>query len=65
VIPAGNVVVDVYGANAKLARAAAMMVVAINAPGSPQDPLPAPAPPSTFANEPLRSQVPSPLRPLR
>jgi len=64
VIPAGNVVVTVYGSNAKLARAAARNVVAINAPGTPQDPLPSPTPPSTFAGEPLRSQVPSPLHPL-
>jgi hypothetical protein len=64
VLPAGNVVIDVYASNAKLARAAARSVAAINAPGSPLDPLPAPAPPSTFAATPLRSQVPSPLRPL-
>jgi len=64
VIPAGNVVIDVYGADAKLARQAARNLVAINAPGSPQDQLPAPTPPSTFNGAPLRSQVPSPLHPL-
>jgi hypothetical protein len=64
VIPAGNVVVDIYAANSKLARAAASHIVAINAPGSPGDQLPAPTPPSTFSGSPLNSQVPSPLRPL-
>jgi hypothetical protein len=64
VIPAGDVVIDVYASNAKLARAAARRVVAINAPGSPEDPLPAPAPTSGFSDQPLRSQVPSPLHSL-
>jgi hypothetical protein len=64
VIPAGNVVVDVFAANPRLARAAARGVVAINAPGGPEDPLPPPSPTSAFGNLPLRSQVPSPLHAL-
>ncbi len=64
-IPTGNVVVDVFAANPRLARAAARNVVAINAPGGPGTPLPPARRTEAFSNRPFGSQVPSPLRPLQ
>jgi len=64
-IPTGNVVVDIFAAEAKLARAAARKVVAINAPGAPGGPLPAARRTNAYSGRPFSTQVPSPLRPLR
>ncbi len=61
-IPTGGVVVDIYAATAKLARAAAQAVVPINEAGVPEGALPPPQPNTGFAQTPLPSQVPSPLR---
>jgi hypothetical protein len=61
VIPTGSVVVDVYASDSSLARAAAETVVPINAPGSPQAPLPAQLPDSGFGAHPLPSQTPARL----
>lgn len=63
-IPTGNVVVDIFAANSRLARAAARNVVAINAPGAPSAPLPAPRQTNAYSGHPFNSQVPSPLHPL-
>jgi hypothetical protein len=65
VIPTGSVVVDVYASNARLARAAALTVVPINAPGAPQAQLPAQLPDSGFGEKPLASQIPPRLGSLR
>ncbi|MHB8243416.1 MAG: hypothetical protein ACYDHN_15685 [Solirubrobacteraceae bacterium] len=65
VIPTAGVVVDIYGDSARLASAAARMMVPINAAGAPEAPLPARLPDSGFAATPLASQMPSPLAPLR
>ena len=63
-IPTGNVIVDIFAANPKLARQAARNVVPINAPGAPGDPLPPSRQTEAFSGRPFNSQVPSPLRPL-
>jgi hypothetical protein len=65
VIATGDVVVDVYASTTSLAEAAAQTLVPINAPGSPQAPLPLPQPDSGFAAQPLSSQTPPRLGPLR
>jgi hypothetical protein len=65
VLPTGPVVVDVYANTAPLAAAAAENMVAINQIGAPQAQLPARLPDTGFAETPLPSQTPSPLRPLR
>jgi hypothetical protein len=64
-IPTGGVVVDIHARDARLAAAAARTLVAINRAGGPEDPLPAPAPDTRFAETPLPSQIPSPVRQLR
>jgi hypothetical protein len=64
-IPTGEVVVDVFAKDRRLAVAAARTLVPINRVGAPEAALPAPAPDSGFGNTPLPSQVPSPLRELR
>jgi hypothetical protein len=65
VIPTANVVVDIYASSARLARAAALTVVPINAPGAPQALLPAQLPDSGFAEKPLPSQTPTRVGALR
>jgi hypothetical protein len=65
VIATGGVVLDIYASTPRLARAAARAVIPINAPGSPEAPLPPPLPDSGFAEKPLPSQTPSRLGPLR
>ena len=64
-IPTAGVVVDIYASSARLARSAAKTIVPINAVGSPEAPLPPRLPDSGFGGEPLPSQVPSPLHPVR
>ena len=64
-IPTGPVVVDIYAQSPSLAAIAAQTVVPINAAGEPQAPLPAALPDTGFADTPLPSQMPSPLRSLR
>jgi hypothetical protein len=64
-IPTGNVMVDIYADNPRLARAAARNIVAINAPGGPGGALPVARHTEAFSNHPFGSQVPSPLRPLQ
>ncbi len=63
VIPTAGVVVDVFAADARTARAAAATIVPINAVGSPGEPLPAALPDTGFGSTPLPSQVPAQLRP--
>ncbi|TMK26449.1 MAG: hypothetical protein E6G62_02400 [Actinobacteria bacterium] len=65
VIATGSVIVDIYATTAGLAEAAARTVVPINAPGTPQGPLPARLPDSGFGSKPLPSQTPATLGPLR
>jgi hypothetical protein len=57
-IPTGPVVVSIFARDSALARAAARMIVAINRPGSPGEPLPARQPDTGFASKPLPSQQP-------
>ncbi len=64
-IPTGPVVVDIYAQSPHLAAAAAQTIVPINAVSEPQAPLPARLPDTGFADTPLPSQMPSPLRALR
>jgi len=64
-IPTGGVVVDIYARAPRVAAAAAQTVVPINAVGEPQAPLPATLPDTGFAETPLPSQMPAPLRALR
>ena len=64
-IPTGEVVVDVFAQDPALALAAARTLVPINRVGAPEAALTAPGRDSGFANTPLPSQVPSPLRQLR
>jgi hypothetical protein len=64
VIPTGSVVVDIYAASARTARAAAETIVPINAPGAPQASLPKALPNTGFGETPLPSQVPAPLHPV-
>jgi len=63
-IPTGPVVVDIYAQSPRLAADAAQTVVPINEIGEPQAPLPATLPDTGFADTPLKSQMPSPLRAL-
>ena len=63
-IPTGGVVVNVFARDARLARAAARSMVAINRPGAPGEALPAPLPDTGFGSTPLPSQRPSTARPL-
>jgi hypothetical protein len=64
-IPTAGVIVSIYALRPALARAAAMTAVPINASGAPGGSLPAPVRDTGFAETPLPSQLPSPLRPLR
>jgi hypothetical protein len=64
-IPTAGVVLSVYARNPGLAAEAAATAVPINEQGTPEARLPAALPPTTFAETPLPSQVPSPLRALR
>ena len=63
-VATGEVVVDIYAKSTTLADAAARTIVPINGIGAPEAALPAPLPDSGFAETPLPSQVPSPLRAL-
>jgi hypothetical protein len=64
VLPTAGVVVWVYARDRRLAASAAQAVVPINEPGTPGAQLPPPRPDTGFGRRPLRSQIPSPLRPL-
>ncbi len=64
VIPTGAVVVDIYAKDRSLAHAAAQTVVPINEPAAPGAPLPARLPDTGYAETPLPSQEPAPLRPV-
>ena len=61
-VPTGGVVVDIYASSPRLAAAAARTIVPINAIGAPEARLPARLPDTGFADTPLPSQMPSPLR---
>jgi hypothetical protein len=60
----GTVVIDIYATNPRTAVEAARTAVPINATAQPQAPLPAALPNTGFDEQPLSSQIPSPLRPL-
>jgi hypothetical protein len=64
-IPTASVVVGIYADNPRLAASAARMIVPINRTGAPEGQLPGPLPDTGFAETPLPSQEPSPLRALR
>jgi hypothetical protein len=64
-IPTAGVVLSVYARNPGLAAEAVATAVPINEPGVPEARLPATLPVTPFAETPLPSQVPSPLRALR
>jgi hypothetical protein len=64
-IPTAGVVLSIYAHSSGLAAEAAATVVPINEPGEPEARLPAALPPTAFAETPLPSQTPSPLRALR
>lgn len=64
-IPTAGVVLSVYARNPGLAAEAAATAVPINEAGAPEARLPAALPPTAFAETPLPSQMPSPLRALR
>jgi hypothetical protein len=61
-LPTGGVVLDIYANDPRLAGAAARTAVPINGIGTPEGALPAPLPNTGFAETPLPSQVPSPVR---
>jgi hypothetical protein len=63
-IATGGVVIDIYGKDFKLARAAAQEMVPINASGSPLEGLPRALPDTGYGSTPLPSQLPAPVRPL-
>lgn len=63
-IATGPVVVDIIAHDAQLAAAAASAIAPINEPGWPGQQLPPREPDTGFANQPLQSQEPSPVRPL-
>jgi hypothetical protein len=63
-IATAGVVLDIYANDPQLALAAARTAVPINRTGAPEGPLPPPLPDTGFAETPLPSQVPVPLRPL-
>lgn len=65
IIPAGDVVVDIYARDPSLARAAALTAVPVNEPGALGAPYPTPRPDSGYGSTPLPTQEPVPLRPLR
>jgi hypothetical protein len=60
-IPTGGVVVGIYAQNPPLARAAAQMIVPINAIGAPEARLPGPLPDTGYGETPLPTQIPAPL----
>jgi hypothetical protein len=64
-IPTAGVMLDIYANNPRLAAEAAATAVPIGEPGVPGGPLPAALPDTGFADTPLPSQMPSPLRALR
>jgi hypothetical protein len=64
-IPTAGVVVGIYAQTAGLADMAAATIVPINDVGAPGAQLPARLPDTGFAETPLPSQMPSPLRALR
>jgi hypothetical protein len=64
-IPTASVVVGIYALTARLADTAAATIVPINDVGAPGAQLPARLPDTGFAETPLPSQMPSPLRALR
>jgi hypothetical protein len=59
VLPAGEVIVNVFAKDSRLARAAAGAVVPINEPQLPGQPLPARKPDSGFGSKPLPGQLPN------
>jgi hypothetical protein len=63
-IPTAGVVLSIYARNSGLAAEAAAIAVPINEPGIPETRLPAALPTTPFADTPLPSQMPSPLRAL-
>jgi hypothetical protein len=63
-IATGGVVIDIYGKDFKLARAAAQEMVPINASGSPLEGLPRALPDTGYGSTPLPSQLPATVRPL-
>jgi hypothetical protein len=64
-IPTAGVVVGIYALTPRLADTAAATIVPINDVGAPGARLPARLPDTGFAETPLPSQMPSPLRALR
>jgi hypothetical protein len=64
-IATGRVVFNIYANSPKLALAAAMTAVPINAAGAPEAPLPPRLPDTGFGEAPLSFQMPKPPRPLR
>jgi hypothetical protein len=64
-IPTAGVMLDIYAENPRLAAEAAATAVPIGEPGVPGGPLPAALPDTGFAETPLPSQMPRPLRALR
>jgi hypothetical protein len=63
-IATAGVVVDIYALDARVAQAAALTLVPINAAGAPEAPLPAALANTGFGEMPLPAQAPPPLRPL-
>jgi len=63
-IPTAGVVVDIYGRDSLLTRAAAATVVPINDPGVPGSPLARALSNTGYGEQPLPSQIPNPLRAL-
>ena len=64
-IPTAGVIVGIFAESPRLAAAAARMIVPINEVGAPEARLPGRLPDTGFAETPLPSQVPAPLRSLR
>jgi hypothetical protein len=63
-IPTAGVVVDIYADDPRLAAAAGQTIVPINGTGAPEGQLPGRLPDTGFAEAPLPSQAPAPLRAL-
>jgi hypothetical protein len=61
-LPTGGVVISVHSPDPRLAAAAAQTLVPINQPGVPLAALPPRLPDTGFAETPLPTQMPSPLR---
>jgi len=64
VIATAGVVVEVSATSAAQALAAARTLVSINGVGTPESPLPAALPNTSFGETPLPSQLPAPLKPV-